>query len=134
MREAILLFGGEALLPQLRRALAPLKVYIRPIGPEDYGRPIGELAGGEAAGEGAAPCAGPEFPEPMAVFAGFFGNRMDIALAALRKAKIRIDRKAVLTATNRQWTALTLYEELGKEHVAMLRHRRAHRPKEEMAE
>ena len=134
MREAILLFGGEALLPQLRRALAPLKVYIRPIGPEDYGRPIGELAGGEAAGEGTAPCAGPKFPEPMAVFAGFFGNRMDIALAALRKAKIRIDRKAVLTATNRQWTALTLYEELGKEHAAMQRHLRAHRPKEEMAE
>ena len=134
MREAILLFGGEALLPQLRRVLAPLKVYIRPIAPGDYGRPIGELVGGEAAGEGAAPCAGPEFPEPMAVFAGFFGNRMDIALAALRKAKIRIDRKAVLTATNRQWTALTLYEELGKEHAAMQRHLRAHRPKEEMAE
>ena len=70
----------------------------------------------------------------MAVFAGFFGNRMDIALAALRKAKIRIDRKAVLTATNRQWTALTLYEELGKEHAAMQQHLRAHRPKEEPKE
>ena len=132
MREALLLFSGEALLPQLRRALLPLKVYIRPVKVEDYTRTLGELAGGET-GE-AAPYTGPAFSEPMAVFAGFFGNRMDITLAAMRKAGIRIARKAVLTATNRQWTALALYEELGREHEAVQQHLRAHRPKEEPKE
>ena len=132
MREAILLFGGESILPQLRRALLPLKVLIRPIPEEEYTRTLDVLTGGEK-GE-TEPYAGPAFPEPMAVFAGFYGNRMDIALAALRKAGIRIHRKAVLTATNRQWTALALYDELGREHEAMQQHLRAHRPKEEPKE
>lgn len=130
MREAILLFGGSAILPELRRALLPLKVYIRPVGVEDYGRPIGALAGGETEGQ-AEPYAGADFPEPMAVFSGFYGNRMDIALAAMRKAGIRISHKAMLTPTNRKWTALELYEELGREHAAMQQHLRAHRAKEE---
>ena len=126
MREEILLFGGEDLLPLVRRALLPLKVRVRRIPVSDYGRPIGELAGGP--GEGAAvPYAGPDFSEPMAVLAGFFGARLDHTLSALRKAGVRIDRKAVLTAANRQWTALELYEELGREHEAMQRHLRAHR-------
>ena len=125
MREMLLLFGCEALLPRIRRALLPCKVYLRPIGAEQYGCTIGALVSEEGAGA-AAPYAGPEFPEPMAVFAGFFGNRMDIALAALRKAGIHINRKAVLTATNRQWTALQLYDELGREHEAMQQHLRAH--------
>ena len=66
----------------------------------------------------------------MAVLAGFFGGRLDQTLAALRRGGVRIDRKAVLTAANRQWTALELYEELGKEHAAMQSHLRAHRPQE----
>ena len=126
MREAMLLFGGGELLPQIRRALLPLKVYVRPVPPADYGRPVGELAGGETA-EGSTPYDGPEFPEPMAVLVGFFGARLDQTLAALRRAGVRIDRKAVLTPANRQWTALALYEELGREHEAMRRHLRAHR-------
>ena len=129
MREVLLLFGGEELLPGIRRALLPLKVYIRPISPADYSRCVGELAGGQT-GEGNTPYSGPAFPEPMAVFAGFFGGRMDQVLAALRKAGIRIDRKAVLTAVNRQWTATALYEELGREHEAVQSHVRAHRPGE----
>lgn len=132
MREAILLFGGESILPQLRRALLPLKVLIRPIPEEEYTCTLDALTGGEK-GE-TEPYAGPAFPEPMAVFAGFYGNRMDITLTALRKAGIRIHRKAVLTATNRQWTALALYDELGREHEAMQQHLRAHRPKEEAKE
>ena len=132
MREAILLFGGESILPQLRRALLPLKVLIRPIPEEEYTCTLDALTGGEK-GE-TEPYAGPAFPEPMAVFAGFYGNRMDITLTALRKAGIRIHRKAVLTATNRQWTALALYDELGREHEAMQQHLRAHRPKEEPKE
>lgn len=132
MREALLLFGGERILPQMRRALLPLKVYIRPIPEGEYTCTLEALAGGE---KGAAESyAGPAFPEPMAVFAGFHGSRMDNVLMALRRAKIRIDRKAMLTATNRQWTALMLYEELGREHEAMQQHLRAHRPKEEPKE
>ena len=129
MRETLLLFGAGEILPQVRRALLPLKVYVRTVPVEDYTRPIGEIAGGEKGGEGAAPYDGPDFPEPMAVLAGFFGARLDNTLLALRRAGVRIDRKAVLTAANRQWTALALYEELGREHEAMRSHLRAHQPK-----
>ena len=130
MRETLLLFGAQTLLPQVRRAVLPLKVYVRYIPAEDYDRPIGELAEGGARKDG-TPCSSPDFPEPMAVLAGFFGARLDQTLSALRRGGVRIDRKAVLTAANRQWTALTLYQELGKEHEAMQRHLRAHRPGEE---
>ena len=51
VREAILLFGGEAVLPQMRRALLPLKVYIRPIPEGEYTCTLEALAGGEKGAE-----------------------------------------------------------------------------------
>ena len=44
---------------------------------------------------------------------------MNYMLAYLRKEKIQIPLKAVLTPTNRHWNSLELYAEIKKEHEQM---------------
>ena len=131
MREAILLFGGGAVLAPMRRALLPLKVMVRPIEVCDYRHSVGYLAGEADCPRSEEAYAGPEFPQPMLVLAGFGQKRLDLTLAALRKAGLRLPYKAVLTPTNRQWTPLDLYGELVKEHEAMAKLRPIHPPREQ---
>lgn len=65
---------------------------------------------------GSAPC------EPMLVLRGLTQKRLNLLLDSLKKAgAIRIDRKAVVTATNRSWTFLKLYEEVSKEHEMIMK-------------
>ena len=62
------------------------------------------------------------FDDPMLVFAGFTGQKLDQFLNAMRKQKIpRINLKAMLTEHNVQWDSVTLHDELAKEHEAMKR-------------
>jgi hypothetical protein len=46
---------------------------------------------------------------------GFSEKEMDKLLAALKKAQVPIDYKAILTPTNRRWNVLRLLLELGVE-------------------
>lgn len=52
------------------------------------------------------------------VMAGFTEKRVDSLLAQLRRANIQIPLKAVMTATNQNWTLAALLQELKKEHDA----------------
>ena len=121
MRETVLLFGvtDDGLRGRLRRALAPQKVMVKAVEPEDYLQMVGYLAGDKSLApaeeryEGAVP------EEPMLLMAGLGGGRMDQVLFALHKAQISIRYKAALTPTNRTWTVLRLYEEIAEEHRQM---------------
>ena len=44
---------------------------------------------------------------------------LDKALFLMRKEKVQIGLKAVLTETNQEWNSLELYEEIKKEHEYM---------------
>lgn len=55
----------------------------------------------------------------MLVFCGFYGDRMNHALNAMRRTGLRIPYKAMLTAANRGWRPAELFAELQKEHAAM---------------
>ena len=56
------------------------------------------------------------------VFAGALGDELDEVLLAFRKNGLTgIGLKAVLTASNKSWTSLQLYEELKRERAAMKR-------------
>lgn len=63
--------------------------------------------------------AGLPLGEPMLVFCGFYGDRMNQALNAMRRTGMRIPYKAMLTAANRGWRPAELFAELQKEHAAM---------------
>lgn len=92
-----------------------------------YGKPILMLADREAE----ALFEGTGFPEgsdgsgeekeisqEMLVMCGL-GSQMEPFLAYLRREKIIVGLKAVLTPTNQFWNSLELYEELSREHEQM---------------
>lgn len=58
-------------------------------------------------------------PEEVLVLHQFSEQRLDALLYALRKEKIRIALKAVVTEQNCSWTFTQLYEELKEEHAKM---------------
>ena len=58
-------------------------------------------------------------PEEVLVLHQFSEQRLDALLYALRKEKIRIALKAIVTEQNCSWTFTQLYEELKEEHVKM---------------
>lgn len=56
--------------------------------------------------------------ESMIVLCDFTEQRMDKLLLSIRKSRIKIDYKAVLTPTNRTWNVLRLFLEMQTEKKA----------------
>ena len=59
------------------------------------------------------------FSEEMLVMDPAGETMLDKALFLMRKEKVQIGLKAVLTETNQEWNSLELYEEIKKEHEYM---------------
>lgn len=142
MRETILLFHftDKDRRNKLMRALLPLRMRVKEILPEDYGKLVGCLAGLKEPGmEGKGfmeehqsdgqlqteslsrgnSCR--EFPGEMMVMAGIGGERIDQVLRAVRKSGVSVPYKAVLTEANQTWDAWKLFSEIKEEHEAMNR-------------
>jgi len=66
------------------------------------------------------------FTEELLVMAGLNDRQLDTVLAELRRRKVHIPLKAVLTPTNAEWTAGELYTELCRERDAIARGKQAH--------
>ena len=118
MKEVILAFGCEPLLPLLLPAFAPLGVTLKSVPTEDCAQTLGALAG-----EFGCPRS-PEvnegtFPEPMLVLCGFQSMRIDAVLMALQRAGLALPYKAVLTKTNKKWKPMQLLAELRRERAEM---------------
>ena len=112
---------------RLRMICLKLKIRARPVKPEEYGQPVGALAGAIPPVPSPEPAEG--FHGEMLVFVNFSEVLLNRYLAELRAARLPgVALKAVLTPSNMHWTSGTLYEELGKEHEAMRYHRPAHKP------
>ncbi len=141
MRETILLFHftDKDRRNKLMRALLPLRMKVKEISSDDYGRQMGYLAGmKEFAPEREQDAAeqlqtegqpqmedisaqnpSQEFPGEMMVMAGLGGGRIDQVLRAVRKSGISVPYKAVLTEANQKWNAWELFAEIKKEHETM---------------
>lgn len=104
--------GGAA-----REILAALGIAVTEVAPYQLLQPVGLLAG--CGGEPAQLYFGRAPREPVLILAGFSPAQLDGLLAALRRAGIHIPLKAVLTQHNRDWSLLSLIEELRREHAAM---------------
>lgn len=112
---------------RLRMICLKLKIRARGVKPEEYGQPVGALAGALPPTSSPAPAEG--FSGEMLVFANFSEALLNRYLAELRAARMPgVALKAVLTPTNMHWNSAQLFEELGKEHEAMRYHRPAHKP------
>ena len=115
MDATVLAFGLDtAELKGLKAACARKSVRLRKVPPADCGQSIGALCGAAKRREDAAP--GGALPGPMLVFAHFREKQLDMFLSELRTARLGLGAlKAVLTPTNAQWDAASLYAELARE-------------------
>lgn len=99
----------------LERALPPGMKHIK-IPPDKAGETLGFLAGYNGFPEkGTSETADGE----CAVFSGINGKRLDELLKAMRREKLDIPLKAVMTAHNQKMTVTRLLEELKKEDAAV---------------
>lgn len=119
MEQLLCYFPGPAdLLSAVRRAALPMKLRLRTAGPEQTGQTLGFLLGRRGYAE--QPGEAPPVSDPILILDGFTGPRMDALLRALAKAKVpRSVFKAVVTATNVDWTLFELWQELQKERAAI---------------
>ncbi len=121
MRETVLLynFNGER-KKQLTKALLPLGFRLKAVAKEDYLKPVGFLAGLKDMEDNGSVYEGEEFQDEMMLMAGFTSARIDTLIGALRKNGVgRINYKAVLTETNKNWDSASLFQKLKKEHEYM---------------
>lgn len=119
MKEHILAFGCEEIMPLVQRTFAPRGMVVKAVPTCDYAQSVGALANAAGCVRTEEIYSGASFPEPMLVFCGFYGNRMNEALGAMRRTGLRVPYKAMLTAANRGWKPEELLSELRREHAAM---------------
>ncbi len=106
----------------MRRILTPMKVRVISVPKEKFGQTLGELAGGkraEPSAEGAVEeITAATLPEgSLLVMCDFTEKQMNRLLFELRKQKVSVTFKAVLTPTNRNWTVQQMYREMERERA-----------------
>lgn len=123
MSGKILLFGFDSLLSilALEAAVGPCGAEVVPVARTDYNQPIAVLAGEDTSSAVTQPYAGPALGGKMLLLCGL-EDRLDQLLPVLAQAGAGSDcMKAVLTAHNRNWNAVTLFAELQRERLAFQR-------------
>ena len=95
-------------------------IRVKSVSKEDYARPIRTLfeASPEVQNVDDKPENQENFDDEMLVMCQL-GRQMDLLLNYLRKEKVRIPLKAVLTPVNQEWDSVRLYHEIKSEHEQM---------------
>ena len=94
---------------------------VRAVDQAEYLWPVGALTGLEEPGEEPESYEGEGFPEEMLVIQADTEDKLDKAIFLMRKEKVQVGLKAVVTEANRKWTSLALHDEIHKEHEIMTR-------------
>lgn len=121
--ELVLLYNlkGEK-AQKLKMIFAQNRVRMRTVDPLEYGKSIGQLTGilkEDEKTENKEVSESDIFREEMLVMKGIFGKRLDLLLAAMRKAGTTVSLKAVVTESNLYWNSVQLYQEIRKEQELM---------------
>ncbi|MDD6488356.1 MAG: DUF3783 domain-containing protein [Clostridia bacterium] len=121
MRETVLLYNFDSdRLPKVKRALLPLKFFLKTVSKEDFSQPIGVLAGIKGIEPVEEKYDGDGFNDEMIVMGGFTSAKIDALVRALNKNGIgKIALKAVITPTNMNWNSVELYKAVKADHDEM---------------
>lgn len=117
----VLAYGmEEERLSRLEKLLAGEQIPFRVLSDGDLGQKAGALCGLPGYLPG-----GPEqlepFPHEALLLCGFGDRALDRLLLLLRQNDLKVERKAALTAVNRDWPLRQLLEEIDREHRMMSR-------------
>ena len=105
---------------KLKMLMIRMGIRIRMVDKEDYGSPVGILAGLKEITLEDPNAEVMDFNDEMMILRGFTNARLDLFLQVMRKEGIgRINYKAILTPTNARWNSWQLYQEIKKEHEEM---------------
>ena len=101
---------------KVKLCLHRLGISCAEVSPEEQGHPLGLLLGlaGYAPGEASTP-----FSEEMLVMHALSREQFGGLLDALRRSRVPVALKAVVTDTNIAWSSERLHRELAAEHAAM---------------
>ena len=111
-------FKDAARLQKVRFALFKLGVSGRVVAPEELSQPIGYLCDLEGFSPVEETVEG-GFSDEMLVLCGLSGPQLDALLLSLRRSRVVVTLKAVVTEDNAAWSSLQLHDELRQEHEAM---------------
>lgn len=90
----------------------------RIVAPEELSQPIGYLCDLEGFSPVEETVEG-GFSDEMLVLCGLSGSQLDALLSSLRRSRVVVALKAVVTEDNAAWSSLQLHDELRQEHEAM---------------
>lgn len=99
---------------KLRMLCMQQRLKVRTVHPSEFEKTLGDLLTSPPTEEEQA--ALPAFDQEMLVLAGIYGTRLDLLLKGMRRNKLFVALKAVLTQENAGWSSVTLCQELAKEH------------------
>lgn len=107
----LLLFQVED-FASVKAVAGALHIKVEQIGVESYKETLQNLYHGKQAEE---KYTGDVPKESMIIFCDIEDKVLDKLLAALKKKRIQVDYKAVMTATNARWNVLRIYFEMERE-------------------
>lgn len=117
---------SEERFRKARFFLAPFKISAKAVLKENFNQPIGFLAGIEGIKQSEEKYNGDEFSEEMIVMHNFTNELVEALIKALIKSGIgRVPLKAVITPSNKDWNALTLYKAIKADHLEIMKNRKA---------
>ena len=123
MRGVLLYNLPKEKLKKIRVILFKLGLEARVVHSQEYGLPVGTLAGTEEMAPADLPRESGEeaFSDEMLVMCSLPSPLFSAFLGALRQNRCPVALKAVLTETNASWSSLRLHGELLAEHEALQR-------------
>lgn len=122
MRETVLLinFQDAKQLREIKMILLSMKIKMKTVEKKEYLQKIGYLAGMKDTEPVQDVYGGEELGKEMMIFANLRETQLEQILYRIRKNGVKkVDYKAILTDTNKDWTVPQLYEELAGEHEKM---------------
>lgn len=113
-------------LGRMRMLCARVKARLRAVNKDEYALTLGQLVAGEAAAQDTV-APDDAFNDEVLVIAGLSGAQFNLFLHDFKRFGIPpIQLKAMLTATNADWTPVQLHKELCAEREAFARGMSAH--------
>lgn len=117
MEKLLAFYFDDTEYRKLRRTARSLHIPCEAVEAADYSQTLESLAAGRK-NPAVSPYNGGGPDKRLLLICGLADKRLDALLAALKKAGVQTDYKAILTPSNRRWTVLRLLLELGAEAAA----------------